>query len=214
MSLKSILDPAQQEIVRDERRILNDLRSSLIRFGASHENLAPLERSIEQLDELFLLVVVGEFNAGKSAFINALTGEKRMEEGVTPTTAQVTPVRYEDINIVDTPGTNAVIREHEEITSQYVPRADLVLFVTSADRPFTETERVFLEQIRDWGKKVVVVINKIDILAGEKELAEIRAYVADNARRLLGVTPEIFPVSAKAEFVHKTGVPQLWTTWS
>jgi len=212
MSLKNILDPAQQDVVREERRILNELRVSLIRFGASDENMAPLERSIEGLDELFLLVVVGEFNAGKSAFINALTGERRMEEGVTPTTAHVTPVRYEDINIVDTPGTNAVIREHEEITARYVPRADLVLFVTSADRPFTETERAFLEQIRDWGKKVVVVINKIDILAGEKELAEVRAYVADNARRLLGVTPEIFPVSAKAAFRAKNGEPQLWTS--
>ncbi len=211
MSLRNILEPAQQDVVREERRILGDLRASLIRFGASDENIAPLERSIEQLDELFLLVVVGEFNAGKSAFINALTGERRMEEGVTPTTAQVTPVRFDDINIVDTPGTNAVIREHEEITSRFVPRADLVLFVTSADRPFTETERVFLEQIRDWGKKVVVVINKVDILSSEKELGEVRTYVADNARRLLGVTPEIFPVSARAAFRAKNGEPQLWT---
>ena len=211
MSLRNILEPAQQDIVREERRILGDLRASLIRFGASDENMAPLERSIEQLDELFLLVVVGEFNAGKSAFINALTGERRMEEGVTPTTALVTPVRFDDINIVDTPGTNAVIREHEEITSRFVPRADLVLFVTSADRPFTETERAFLEQIRDWGKKVVVVINKVDILSSDKELGEVRTYVADNARRLLGVTPEIFPVSAKAAFRAKNGEPQLWT---
>ena len=44
-----------------------------------------------------------------------------------------------------------------------MPRADLVLFVTSADRPFTETERAFLETIRDWGKKIVIVVNKIDI---------------------------------------------------
>jgi hypothetical protein len=133
-----------------------------------------------------------------------------MEEGVTPTTAQVTPVRYEDIRIVDTPGTNAVIREHEQITSEYVPRADLVLFVTSADRPFTETERAFLEQIRDWGKKVVIVINKIDILPGERELGEVRSYVADNARRLLGLVPEIFAVSARAAFRAKNGEPQLW----
>jgi small GTP-binding protein len=212
MSLKGLVDPAQQEVVREERRILNDLRTSLVRFGASDENMAPLERSIEQLDELFLLVVVGEFNAGKSAFINALAGQRLMEEGVTPTTAQVTPVRIDDINIVDTPGTNAIIREHEQITSEFVPRADLVLFVTSADRPFTETERLFLERIRDWGKKVVVVINKVDILAGEKELGEVRAYVADNARRLLGVTPEIFPVSARAAFRAKTGEPQLWAS--
>jgi small GTP-binding protein len=233
VSLKGILDPAEQEVVREERRILNDLRASLIRFGASDENLEPLERSIEQLDELFLLVVVGEFNAGKSAFINALAGEKVMLEGVTPTTAQVTLLRYgserssqqiepqllavtapadllREIHIVDTPGTNAVIREHERITSGFVPRADLVLFVTSADRPFTETERAFLEQIRDWGKKVVIVVNKVDILGGERELAEVRSYVADNARRLLGLTPEIFAVSAKAAFRAKNGEPQFW----
>ncbi len=233
MSLTGILAPAEQEVVREERRILNDLRASLIRFGASDENLEPLNRSIEQLDELFLLVVVGEFNAGKSAFINALAGEKVMEEGVTPTTAQVTLLRYgaerasqqvephllavsapaellREIHIVDTPGTNAVIREHERITSGFVPRADLVLFVTSADRPFTETERAFLEQIRDWGKKVVIVINKIDILAGERELSEVQSYVADNARRLLGVTPEIFGVSARAAFRAKNGEPQFW----
>jgi len=212
MSVEGIVDPAQQELVREERRILGDLRTSLVRFGASDEHLAPLERSIEQLDELFLLVVVGEFNAGKSAFINALAGARVAEEGVTPTTAQVTPVRLGDISIVDTPGTNAVIREHEQITSDYVPRADLVLFVTSADRPFTETERLFLERIRDWGKKIVVVINKIDILPGEKEQAEVRSYVATNARRLLGVIPEIFPVSAKAAFRAKTGEPQLWAS--
>ena len=210
MTLKGIVSPAEQELLTEERRILNELRVSLVRFGASDDNLAPLERSIEQLDQLFLLVIVGEFNAGKSAFINALAGQKLMEEGVTPTTARVTPVRYEDIQIVDTPGTNAVIREHERITSDFVPRADLVLFVTSADRPFTETERAFLEQIRDWGKKVLVVINKSDILSSERERAEVRQYVADNARRLLGVTPEIFLVSARAAFRAKTGEPQAW----
>jgi small GTP-binding protein len=231
--LTRILTPDEQALVREERRILNDLRASLIRFGASEENLAPLERSIEQLDELFLLVVVGEFNAGKSAFVNALVGQRVMHEGVTPTTAQVTVVRFgderttrqsdpavvavtapadilRDIHIVDTPGTNAVIREHERITTDFVPRADLVLFVTSADRPFTETERAFLEQIRDWGKKVVIVINKVDILAGARELEEVRTYVADNARRLLGSVPEIFGVSARDAFRAKNGEPALW----
>ena len=216
MSLKGILTPAEQDVLTEERRNLAELRTSLIRFGATDDNMAPLERSIEQLDELFLLVVVGEFNAGKSAFINALTGQKLMEEGVTPTTAQVTPVRFDDISIVDTPGTNAVVREHERLTADFVPRADIVLFVTSADRPFTETERAFLEQIRAWGKKIVIVINKIDILTDGGSRAEdgavetVRSYVADNARRLLGTTPEIFPVSAREAFRAKTGEPQRW----
>lgn len=210
MPLTAILGPAEQELLREERRILNELRGTLLRFGITDDNIAPLAQSIEQLDDLFLLVVVGEFNAGKSAFINALAGERLQEEGVTPTTARVTPVRWEDILIVDTPGTNAVIREHEQITAEYVPRADLVLFVTSADRPFTETERTFLEQIRDWGKKVVIVINKIDILPGDRERTEVRSYVADNARRLLGVAPEVFLVSARAAYRAKHGEPALW----
>ena len=97
-------------------------------------------------------------------------------------TAPVTLLR--DIHIVDTPGTNAIIREHEGLTAEFVPRSDLVLFVTSADRPFTETERAFLETIRDWGKKIVIVINKIDILERDAELEEVVAFVArQRARR-------------------------------
>ena len=58
-----------------------------------------------------------------------------------------------DIHIVDTPGTNAILREHERLTSDFVPRADFVLFVTSADRPFTESERAFIETIRGLGQE-------------------------------------------------------------
>ncbi|HXG55035.1 MAG TPA: dynamin family protein, partial [Vicinamibacterales bacterium] len=178
------------------------------------------------------LVIVGEFNSGKSAFINALVGAKVAQEGVTPTTAQINVLQYgetesrqvkdsnlhvitapapilRDIHIVDTPGTNAIIREHEAITQEFVPRSDLVLFVTSADRPFTETERAFLEQVRAWGKKVVIVINKIDIL-DPVQVDEVRAFVADSARVLLGFSPEIFPVSARLALKAKQGEPAAW----
>jgi len=234
--LTDILRPDEQELIREERRLLNDLRAALVRFGASDDTRATLDRSIEQLDELFLLVVVGEFNAGKSAFINALLGESVMPEGVTPTTARVTLLKYgeprpagmhgrasdgialmtapaellKDVHIVDTPGTNAVIREHERLTSEFVPRSDLVLFVTSAERPFTETERAFLQQLRDWGKKIVIVINKVDIFESDAELEEVGRFVADNARALIGSVPEIFPLSARLAFRAKRGEPALW----
>ncbi len=92
------------------------------------------------------------------------------------------PVEWlRDINIVDTPGTNAVIRRHQEITEDFVPRADLVLFVTSADRPFSESERAFIERIREWGKKVVFVVNKIDILETPADI-RTRDRVRDDQR--------------------------------
>jgi uncharacterized LabA/DUF88 family protein len=115
-----------------------------------------------------------------------------------------------EISIVDTPGTNAVIRSHETLTQEFVPRADMVLFITSVDRPFTESERAFMERIRDWGKKVVVVINKIDIMDSEQDLEQISAFVAENAHALLGITPEIYPVSSRLALRAKQGEPQFW----
>ena len=63
-----------------------------------------------------------------------------------------------------TDGGNAIIRQHEQLTQDFVPRSDLVIFITSADRPFTESERTFMQRIREWGKKVVILLNKTDLL--------------------------------------------------
>ena len=74
-----ILSEQQEKILNEERKVLNSLHTSLIHFGVSGEDQKTLAESIQQLDDLFLLVVVGEFNAGKSAFINALLGEKLLQ---------------------------------------------------------------------------------------------------------------------------------------
>jgi hypothetical protein len=59
-----------------------------------------------------------------------------------------------ELNVVDTPGTNAVFEQHQALTQQFLPRADLVLFVTSADRPFSASEREILRLIQEWRRKV------------------------------------------------------------
>jgi len=226
--LRRILDDARRELVADVRRDLDDLRVTLIRGGASEEHQKALARSIATLDEMFLLVIVGEFNAGKSALVNALLGESVVEEGVTPTTSRIHLLRYgkerhrapsgggyEDItlpvailremNVVDTPGTNAVVEGHEALTRDFVPRSDLVLFVTSADRPFTASEKAFLEAIRSWGKKVVVAVNKTDILDSPEDVEKVVEFVRDKTRSLLGHRPEVFAVSARRAQRVKAG---------
>jgi len=114
-----------------------------------------------------------------------------------------------ELNIIDSPGTNAIIRRHELLTNAYVPRSDLVLFTTSADRPLTESERQFLEKILAWGKKIVLVINKSDILEGQAAVEEVRAFVAQHTAGILGRSPELFVVSAKqAQKAIQTSDPQ------
>lgn len=223
--LRAVLDRKQADLLVDERAVLQKLQVVLSGWEVTPADQRRLTESLRQLDELFLLVVVGEFNSGKSAFINALLGEPFVEEGVTPTTDRIQVLRHQDdadrpsdgsgvvslfhqaaflrdINIVDTPGTNAIIRQHEQLTQDFVPRSDLVIFVTSADRPFTESERAFLESIRKWGKKVIVVLNKIDLLE-EADVQQVQKYIEENMVTLLGFTPEVFPISARQALKSK-----------
>ena len=218
--MQQVLTAEQGRILQKERQLLGDLQVTLARLDAPDADLGLIRNALAQLEELFLMVVVGEFNAGKSAVINALLGEEFLPEGVVPTTSELILIRHSDaaeqpgadqgmavrrlpvpwlqeVNLVDTPGTNAVIRQHQELTEHFVPRSDLVLFVTSADRPFSESERAFLQQIRDWGKKIVIVVNKIELLTTEEEQREVLEFVRQNAHELLGVAPAIFAVSAR-----------------
>jgi small GTP-binding protein len=231
--LTRVLDAAAQRHLGETRRLLAELRDTLMRAPATDEDARTLNAAVAQLDDVFLLVVVGEFNSGKSAFINALIGDKLLDEGVTPTTSRIHLLKFgeqpsrqlspsgiqvvtapvdllRDIHIVDTPGTNAIIREHEQLTADFVPRSDLVLFVTSSDRPFTETERAFLDAIREWGKKIVLVINKVDIFEQPHQLDEVLTFVRDAVSDQLGSTPEIFPVSSRLAARAKHGEPAAW----
>src|SRR5215216_3888412 len=217
---QSMLTDEQARFLREEKEALSEMKLALAELDVPRETLATLQDAILQLDELFLMVVVGEFNAGKSALVNALLGEKVLKEGATPTTSRVTLVKWgekiaeqivdenfaiytyplpllKELNIVDTPGTNAVIRYHERLTEEFVPRSDLVLFTTSADHPLTESERQFLERILAWGKKVVFALNKADIIENQSALEEVRSFVLKHATMVLKDIPEFFPVSAR-----------------
>jgi small GTP-binding protein len=215
-----VLRNRQEELRAAERQLLAKLREAIEPLGPEQVDTDSLRQAEADLEEMFLLVIVGEFNSGKSTFINALLGEDVLPEGVTPTTASINILRYgeqpteahvsdfvvertfpapflRDISIVDTPGTNAIIRRHEELTRYFVPRSDLVLFITSTDRPFTESERGFMETIREWGKKIIIILNKVDLLNSQEDVDRVLHFIEEHSVQLLGQQPLIFPVSAR-----------------
>ncbi|MCF6158778.1 MAG: hypothetical protein E3K32_09440 [wastewater metagenome] len=214
-----------RDIFPEVVNLLNNSKNFFERIGASaiEKKVAEMQ---SQLEEPFYLLIAGEYNSGKSSFINALCGERVLTDGPTPTTNRITLLTYgdnvevkevddhlcratypmeplKDITLVDTPGTNSIILEHSTLTESFVHRAELVLFVTSADHPFTESERQFLQLLKSkWGRKVLFILNKIDLKTTE-EYNEIISFLEKNCYRLLGFEPKILAVSAKDAYKAK-----------
>ena len=92
--MTDLLPAPAEAILERERTLLTRLHTLLEEVGAESQTVRRLRELAESLSSLFLVVVVGEFNAGKSTVINAVFGEVVMEEGPVPTTDRITVLRY------------------------------------------------------------------------------------------------------------------------
>ncbi|UJR13649.1 hypothetical protein I4U23_000661 [Adineta vaga] len=215
-----LLDQSHHELAKRIKNLLINVQTDIKLLSVPDRQL--LNEAQTNIDSIFLLVVVGEFNSGKSQFINTLLGGKEdvCPTGVLPTTDVINILKYgtkrQDIvesdhiksiylpnellrqtNIVDTPGTNAILQTHQQITEHFIPRSDYILFVTSVDRPFSESERLFLVRIHEWRKKVLIILNKIDQIQQTVDKEKVIDYVRTNARQVLDDSSvPIFPISA------------------
>ncbi|CAN6337721.1 unnamed protein product [Urochloa humidicola] len=226
------IDEKVVQLIERERPILSEAVAVIRKAAPMMEEVDLLVDAASRLSEPFLLVVVGEFNSGKSTFINALLGRQYLQEGVVPTTNEIMLLSYSEIdsesfercerhpdgqfmcylsvpilkemNLVDTPGTNVILQRQQRLTEEYVPRADLILFVLSSDRPLTESEVGFLQYIQQWKKKVVFILNKLDLYRNNYELEEATAFVKENAKKLLNTEDvTLFPVSSRSALEAK-----------
>ena len=244
-------------VLRDVARLADDTGMQTLTSELLRERIPKLE------EERFVLVVLGEFNHGKSTFVNALLGANVLPAGITPTTATINhlvfadkpcakavlmdetqrvvdpkalaewvtiegskadKVRYVEVGwpaeilrdrvtLVDTPGVNDINEARAEITYNYIPRADAVLFLLDSSQVLKQSERSFLEQriLRRSRDKLLFVIGKSDLLSPE-ERVEATRYVRDNLQPLLGAEPMIFPVSARLALAGRgseSGIPEL-----
>jgi len=197
---------------------------------ATPETIETLQGLNASLREPFLFVVMGEVKAGKSTVLNALFGREFCRADVLPATDRIYLFKYageqkdipinehltecyrpnnflRDFNIVDTPGTNTIVAEHQRIAEEFVPMANLVLFVFSITNPWAASAWEFLDLIHNrWKKNVLFILQQSD-LRNEEEIESVKKHLEQTAREKLGSSPPIFAVSAKTAFQAKTGDP-------
>lgn len=218
-NLMQIVSEKYKNIIDRSKNSLNELLLH-VREHTADDLESKLRSAIDNIENLFLIVFMGEFSTGKSSVINALVGEKVLPEGITPTTDRITIIKYgekkeskleegvlnvtvpdpklENIYLVDTPGTNVTIEQHEKITQDFIPRADIIFFTIGAERAVTGSESNFIKFLReDWKKNIVFLLNKIDIAGSEEELEGLLNHTEKELRRIFGIDPYIIPVSAK-----------------
>ena len=236
------LTPEERELVHEQRALFDAGRELLADLDMVPGDLQALEAMRRRLDELFLIMVVGEFNAGKSTFLNAILGTDALETGELPTTRSVHLLRHgtiqsvreseprllvhelpvellQDLNIVDTPGTNSMQREEQLLTEGFVPRADFVFFVTSLLRPYSASEHDFLKLILSWGKHVVFIVNQVDLATGPDHVARVKRYVQQQATEELGEERPLFAISTREVVRERTSGERLsdlneWTAFA
>ena len=217
----NIVNEKYIKVIEDTRDILSQLHGN-VKEHSNAELKEKLASAIDNLESLFLVVFVGEFSTGKSSIINAIIGEKTLDEGITPTTDKISIIKYgdekgvelkdgiatftvnqtnlENLNIVDTPGTNVTIEQHEQITQNFIPRADIIFFTIGAERAVTGSESEFIKFLKDdWKKKIVFLLNKIDIASNDEEYNKLLEHSTSELQRIFSIKPHIIPISAKRE---------------
>lgn len=190
-----------------------------------HEEMMEIAEDVKQsINDPFLFVIVGEVKVGKSSFINALLdsqeeickvaphpmtdtiqvinhGSEVSEKSISPYLKHLTHPAdiLKEVSVVDTPGTNTIIDRHQEITEEFIPNSDLVIFVFEAKNPYRQSAWDFFRFIqKDWHKKLVFVLQQKDLMSQEDLITNIEG-VRKYAQNQGIDQPEIFAVSALEE---------------
>ena len=147
--------------------------------------------------------IIGRTNVGKSTLINTIIGEKVaavVNKSQTTRTAIKAIVNRENSQIIfiDTPGIHKPKTKLGEImldtTYKVIKDVELVVFLIDAtSTQINKGDNIILEKLHQDNKKVILVINKIDLVKKEHLLELINIY--KNAYDF----QEIIPISAKSK---------------
>ncbi|MCY4287485.1 MAG: 50S ribosome-binding GTPase [Aestuariivita sp.] len=155
----------------------SSLRSRLINIlgKSDDEKVRALVADVPALQEtkaILTVAFVGQYNAGKSTIISALTGQEDVPIDADVCTDKVTAYDWNDICLLDTPGIHAGNQDHDDDTYQTIDRAHLLVFVITSELFDDVIGRHFRALMFDRKKadETLLVVNKMGQSPGSDEI--------------------------------------------
>lgn len=229
-TILSFADIQAELNIRDAKDALQQIVTNLDltpeEIAGLDSEIAGLESMLEKLEKASIhIAVFGMVGRGKSSVLNALFGEKVFEtgpiHGLTKTTqirqwqlgtdsleetdsssdTSLVSYRISQVELIDTPGIDEVDGETRELMARQVAKqADLLLFIVAGD--ITQVEYEALSHLRDAGKPILLVFNKIDQYPEADRVAIYNKIRDERVRELLSpneiVMAAAHPLVAKA----------------
>ncbi len=151
------------------------------------------------------IALVGRPNVGKSTLFNTLIGERKAVVERTPGVTRdriygEAEIEDQQVILIDTGGLepeaeDLLVRETLKQAEAALSEADLVLLVVEAKTGLTPLDQEVAERVREKGKPVILVVNKVE---GKEDLLNVAEFYS------LGIEP-LVPVSAR----HQKGLEEL-----
>ncbi|VEP11758.1 GTP-binding protein HSR1-related protein (fragment) [Hyella patelloides LEGE 07179] len=138
---------------------------------------------------------IGQYSAGKSTIISALTGRRDIKIDADIATDKTVSYNWNNIKIIDTPGLFTDRQDHDAITYEAIDKADLLVFSLTYMLFDSVTVENFkkLAYEKGYAWKMMLVVNKMSDEAGE-EAAKIANYHHSLAEALKPYSLDDFPV--------------------
>ncbi|HBB35232.1 MAG TPA: GTPase [Cyanobacteria bacterium UBA8803] len=132
---------------------------------------------------MLTVAVIGQYSAGKSSIISALTGRRDIRIDADMTTEKTESYNWHGIKLIDTPGLFTERRDHDEITYEAIAKADLLIFCLTSMLFDTVTVENFkrLAYGKGYRWKMMLVVNKMSDEAGDEQqkIANYRQSLAE-----------------------------------
>ncbi|AGX41903.1 GTPase [Clostridium saccharobutylicum] len=115
------------------------------------------------------VVFIGQYSAGKSSIISALTNNKDIKIDADIATSEAADYSWGAVNLTDTPGLYTENTEHDERTKEAIKVSDLMVYCITSDlfNQYTLDDFKRLAYDMKFKDKMFLVINKMSKEAGE-----------------------------------------------